>query len=179
MSPRRFREFVALDEKLQQFYGSLRTSLPPRKTVGNMNKEFLEKRRAQLQKYLMVGQMCLLCNVTLIMFMDAYTYTYTYTYTYCTHTHTQTHTRTHTYTRTHTHTHTYTHTPPPHTHLFCFTSNCTCVLAQDLVMNEDTSDNQLLLSFLTDTSDTSQFTPHSRAGVCACVCVCVCACACS
>ena len=41
-------------------------------------------------------------------------------------------------------------------------------------MNEDTSDNQLLLSFLTDTSDTSQFTPHSRAGVRVCVCVCVC-----
>ena len=53
--PRRFREFVALDEKLQQFYGSLRATLPPRKTVGNMNKEFLEKRRVQLEKYLMVG----------------------------------------------------------------------------------------------------------------------------
>lgn len=56
VTSRRFREFVALDEKLQQFYGSLRTTLPPRKTVGNMNKEFLEKRRAQLEKYLVVRQ---------------------------------------------------------------------------------------------------------------------------
>jgi sorting nexin-14 len=50
---RRYREFVALDDKLQQFYGNLGISLPPRRTVGNKNKEFLEKRSKQLQKYLM------------------------------------------------------------------------------------------------------------------------------
>ena len=101
-----------------------------------------------------------------------------HTHTLHIHTHTDTHTHTHIHMHTHAHTHTHTHTHArTHTHtcthIFCFTSYCTCVLAQDLVMNEDTSDNQLLLSFLTDTSDTSQFTPHSRAGVCVCVCVCV------
>lgn len=84
VTPRRFREFVALDEKLQQFYGSLRTTLPPRKTVGNMNKEFLEKRRAQLEKYLVVRQdVCVLCAVPSTLHA-------------CTHIRTTTHKHTHT-----------------------------------------------------------------------------------
>ena len=59
---RRYREFVGLDEKLQHFYGNLGISLPPKRTMGNRDKEFLEKRKDHLELYLnvrvLIGSCC-------------------------------------------------------------------------------------------------------------------------